>query len=269
MTRPVVGTVKYLNAHPLTSYIDRERVTLVSDVPAGIALKLHQGLVNIALVPVVEILGRPEYLAVPRVMIGADGPVQSVFLVSETPPEQWERIVLDGESRTSAMLARLLVAGPLKNRCSAEIQWVQGEQACGIEQAKGRSAALVIGDSARSLPSRLGFRLDLAGLWKEWTGLPFVFALWAGREDVDASLVAHLQSAALRGVLGIGDTYQGEDREYLLKGIAYDLDIRALQGLNLFASLLEKNGLLPSASFRFYHARDGADRSHQEPLLQR
>ena len=109
--------------------------------------------------------------------IGADGPVDSVLFVAETPPEQWRRLLLDGESRTSAMLSRLLVAGPLADRLRDDLVIEEIPPGTGVERAGGDVASLVIGDAARALPDRLGVRIDLAETWKTWTGLPFVLSL--------------------------------------------------------------------------------------------
>ena len=81
---------------------------MIEAVPDDVATLLHEGEVDVALVPVAAILDGGDWRIVPGMAIGADGPVESVLLVAETPPEEWTGVLLDGESRTSAVLAQLL-----------------------------------------------------------------------------------------------------------------------------------------------------------------
>lgn len=244
MGRTRIATVGYKNARPLTDHLDPGRVDLVTGIPADIARMLHEGEVDVALVPVAAVLGRPDLRIVPGVAIGANGPVESVLFVAEQPVENWTRVVLDGESRTSAMLARLLLGGPLASRLRPDFEIVQGEPGSAVDAARGSVAGMVIGDAARVLPERLSVRLDLAELWKDWTGLPFVFAVWAARGDLPASVRAHLKEAAARGIAEIPDRYDGADRRYLGSSLRYALDDGALMGLRRFAALAFRAGLI-------------------------
>jgi len=113
MKRIRIGTVGYLNAWPLTARLDAWRYQVVHDHPSQIAAMLEEGRVDVALAPIASVLCMHDARVVPGVCIGSDGPVHSVFLVAETPPEEWSEVVLDGASRTSAILAQLLLRGPL------------------------------------------------------------------------------------------------------------------------------------------------------------
>lgn len=248
MTR--IATVGYLNAVPLIAGLDRELYDIVADIPARVAKALCEGCVDVALTPVVSALDDGDFRIVGGVAIGSDGPVHSVVLVAETEPEEWEELILDGESRTSAVLTRILLAGPLAERCSVKV--IDGEPGVGVEQARGRRAALVIGDAAMKLPDRLRVRLDLGELWKSWTGLPFVFAVWAGRPDLPGRVRQDLRRSAEVGLAEIEQRYQGKERDYLLNNIRYELDDRALMGLRRFAGLAHAAGLLKSRDVRLY-----------------
>jgi aminodeoxyfutalosine synthase len=241
-----IASVGYLNARPLTDHLDRSRHTVVDAVPSEVAELLVGGSVDVALVPVAAILSGGDWCIVPGMAIGADGPVESVLLVAETPPEQWTEVLLDGDSRTSAVLTRLLLTrGPLAERApGVQITTVGRGEAPGL--AGGSRAALVIGDAARELPERFTVRFDLAELWKQWTGLPFVFAVWAGRPDLDPRLGAELREAARRGLAELPDRYAGADRTYLTERLRYALDDRALMGLRRFAALGREAGLFPT-----------------------
>ncbi len=262
-----IGTVGYLNARPLSDRIDIDRHSLLLAHPAEVARQLDDGEVDVALVPVAAALADGDNHIVPGVCIGADGPVASVLLVAEVPPEQWTRVVLDGVSRTSAVLARLLLGhGPLASRVAADLEIVDATPGTAMQTAEGTVAGLVIGDAARLVPERLTHRLDLAELWKDWTGLPFVFAVWAGRADLDPAVVTHLSDAGRAGIEAIPAGYAGADLDYLTNNLRYILDDRALMGLRRFAALAECHGLLPSHHVQLYGptrrvvARQGVDR---------
>ncbi len=246
-----IATVGYLNAWPLTAKIDAERYHVIAGHPSEVAHLLERGEVDLALVPVATALNGQDLRILPGHAIGADGPVQSVLLVAETEPEAWEMVILDGASRTSAILARLLLEGPLKGRVRENLQIVDRETGAWTA-AKGSTAALVIGDDARDLPSRLTVRIDLAEEWKRWTGLPFVFAVWAGRPDLSVEVRDEVREAGRAGIQSIETEYQGADREYLSNHIRYTLDDRALMGLRRFAALAKRSGLLATDEVRLY-----------------
>lgn len=232
-----IASVGYLNAWPLTAFLDEERHTVVRDVPSRIAEQLSAGEVDVALVSVAALLDEGDWRIVPGMAIGADGPVESVLLVAETEPEAWTEVLLDGASRTSVVLAQILLArGPLKDRVG-ELNFRTVEPGTSAEQAGGTVAAVVIGDPARRVPERLGVRFDLAELWKRWTDLPFVFAAWGCRADLDPRLGGELREAAAKGREAIASTFDGADRAYLSEHLRYDLDDRALMGLRRFAAI--------------------------------
>lgn len=241
-----VGSVGYLNARPLTTHLDPQHFTVVADHPRGIAAALHRREVALALAPVAAVLSDPGLRIVGGVCIGADGPVQSVLFVAETPPEQWTEVRLDGSSRTSVTLARLLLRrGPLATRVRPDLKLTDVGPNEAVPGAAGTVAAVVIGDPARQVPARFTERIDLAEAWKAWTGLPFVFAVWAGLPDVPPAVRAEVVAAGKAGVAAIGETWTGEDLVYLRDHLRYTLDDPALMGLRRFAALAVAEGLLP------------------------
>ncbi|MCB9665871.1 MAG: hypothetical protein H6732_17325 [Alphaproteobacteria bacterium] len=241
-----VGTVGYLNARPLTLALDPERFEVIADHPTGIAARLARGEVDVALAPVAAVLGDPELRIVPGFCIGADGPVQSVGLFAEIGPEAWTEVVLDGQSRTSRTLARLLLRhGPLAELVRPDLVITDVPPGTAPARLGGTVAGLVIGDPARTLPSTLRC-WDLGEIWTAWTGKPFVFAVWACRADLPADVVEALQEAGRAGLAARERTWSGDDLAYLTTHIRYELDERALMGLRRYAALAARAGLLPS-----------------------
>ncbi len=250
--RKTIASVGYLNAWPLTSKIDRSQFRLIADHPSAVARMLEDGVVDLALVPVASVLGGKDLRVLPGYAIGADGPVHSVLVVAETPMEQWTELVLDGSSRTSAMLAKLLVAGPWKAHLRDDLVVREVEAGTGVHTARGTVASLVIGDAARDLPERLSVRVDLAEAWKAWTGLPFVFAVWAGRPDLDIDVRGSVREAGRQGVDAIDADYVGEEHRYLTQNLRYTFDDRAMMGLRRFAALARKAGLAKTDEIKLY-----------------
>lgn len=248
-----IATVGYLNARPLTDHLDRETFEVVQGHPSDIARLLRDGEVDLALVPVAAALSDGDFRVVPEVCIGAEGEVHSVVLAAETEPEQWTEVVLDGVSRTSRTLARLLLTrGPLAERVRDDLVIREGGKMEGLDKAGGTVAGLVIGDAARELPERLGVRLDLAKLWHDWHGLPFVFAVWAGRPELDGAIVDAVRAAGRTGLARRTEEHSGADLEYVTRYIRYDLDDRALTGLRRYAALAHRDGLVGTEDVQLF-----------------
>lgn len=268
MSRIRIGTVGYLNSAPLTRFLDPERFELIADHPRGISERLSSGDVALALAPVASVLSDGDFRIVPGWCVGALGPVSSVLLVAETPPEAWTEVVLDGESRSSVTLARLLMSkGPLRERLSGALPVSTVAPGASVARAVGTTAAVVIGDAARTLPDRLVVRLDLAQIWTEWTGLPFVFAVWAGRPDAPQEAIDAVRAAGAVGVQDVAARYVGDDLTYLTAHIRYPLDEAAMVGLRRYAALAFAEGLIGTEHVRLFEPRLAA--RQRDPGLQR
>ena len=251
-----LGAVGYLNARPLVHGLDarRDLFDVRFDVPSRCATLLHEGATDIGMIPSIEYLRSPEpYRIVPELGIVSDGDVASVALFSRVPLAQVRRIGLDTSSRTSAGLTRVLCREAWQ--IDPEFVNVSPEAAAKVE---GIDAALLIGDPALFLDHEsAGLRkIDLGAEWTAATGLPFVWAFWAGRRDaIGAAAIGALQEARDHGVRDSDDiarAYCGSERaplcrRYLRENIKYRLGKRETQGLRRYYDLAAKYGIVPAS----------------------
>jgi len=253
-----LGVVSYLNAMPLVYGLEGDaRFTLVRDVPSRVAEMLHAGEVDLGMIPSVE-YAAGDYAIVPEIAIGSRGPVRSVNVFHRRPLGEAKRVALDLSSRTSVALAKIL----LRERLGRDPEYVSmGPPVESMLDAA--DAALVIGDPALYFRGEAE-RLDLGEEWTARTGLPFVFAFWAGRPGVvDAAGVARLQEAlrAGRGAVpeiaaqynGLGAGRGAESEAYLRRNIVFDLGEAERAGLREFYRRAHALGLIPRVPELRFH----------------
>lgn len=264
MTPLRLGAVSYLNTKPLVHGLDAvpEQFDVRFDVPAVCATLLHQGQVDLGLIPAIEYLrGAEDYWIVPGVSIASDGDVASVAVFSKVPIAEVRTVALDLSSRTSVALTRILCA----RRWGIAPAFTPAHPDLATMLA-GADAALVIGDPALEIDAAAGglLKIDLGGEWRVLTGLPFVYAMWTGRAGAaSAEQCRALQAARDRGVEnlpGIARSVSGGDagREalataYLRDNLRYGLSEREAAGLRRFHELGVEIGLAAALKpLRFY-----------------
>jgi chorismate dehydratase len=261
-TRIRIGAVNYLNTKPLIHDLEdlAPDAELVLDVPSRLADQLEQGELDVALIPVIEYFRAGRYSVVPDIAIAGNGAILSVTLFSRKPWREIRRVALDEGSRTSAALTQVL----LRRRygVAAEILSLPMDQNA---EEVDTDAVLLIGDRAMHacLPG-FAHAFDLGQEWHDWTGLPFVYAVWAVRPDVDLGPVARaLAEAKERGCAQIGPIAAREApvlgldagfcRRYLANIIRFDLGPREQAGLHHFYMLACELGLArKGVNLRFY-----------------
>ncbi|MBJ7906234.1 menaquinone biosynthesis protein [Streptomyces sp. NPDC004549] len=189
-TRPRVGHIQFLNCLPLYWGLARTGTLLdfelTKDTPEKLSEQLVRGDLDIGPITLVEFLRNAgDLVAFPDIAVGCDGPVMSCVIVSQLPLDRLDgaRVALGSTSRTSVRLAQLLLSErygvtPDYYTCPPDLSLMMQEA----------DAAVLIGDAALRANlldgPRYGLQVhDLGALWKEWTGLPFVFAVWAARRD--------------------------------------------------------------------------------------
>jgi chorismate dehydratase len=253
-----LGAVSFLNAAPLVHGLAGDPAfALTADVPSRIAERLHAGAIDIGMIPSIE-YARGSYAIVPGIAIGSRGPVRSVNLYLRGKLDQVRRVALDTSSRTSVALARIL----LRERLGRDPEYVDRPPNLDTMLAEA-DAALVIGDPALYAKTDAD-RLDLGEGWKMLTGLPFVFAFWAGPPGVLTSdHVARLQAALRAGLaelprIALSYNGHGADRaelneSYLRSNIAYALGPEELSGLSEFYRRAHRQGLIPAVPELRFH----------------
>ena len=196
---------------------------LLFAVPAECADQVAAGQADIGIIPCFELL-RNDYGVVPGVGIASRGPVRSILLVSKVPAGDIRTLAADSSSRTSVALARILLTE--KFGANPEIT----RQAPQLETMLARAdAALVIGDPALRLePAALPFHVyDLGHEWTEFTGLPMVYAVWAGPERFITSEVSRaFQESCRYGMQRLDEVAAAESPA---RGISVDLGLRYLR----------------------------------------
>jgi chorismate dehydratase len=247
-----IGAVNYLNTKPLIHELEElaPEADLILDVPSRLADRLRDGELDVALIPVIEYFRAGSYTIVPEIAIASHGPVLSVTLFSRSPWSGIRRLALDEGSRTSAALAQVL----LRRRYGMEPEYVPLPMDHNADDVDA-DAVLLIGDRAmRACLPGFAHAFDLGQEWHDWTGLPFVYAVWAVREGVDLGPVAAaLAEAKRRGCTQIGpiaareapvlELDAGFCRRYLANIIRFDLGPREQAGLHQYYMMACEMGL--------------------------
>jgi chorismate dehydratase len=181
---PQVGAVQYLNTKPLVHGLTGFGFDVSYDLPSRLADQLADGRLDVALIPSIELFRGNDYRVISDACIGCCGPVMSVKLFFRTSPARVVRLAVDEGSRTSATLARILLAERFGVLPRVEVLPI-GDRITDTDA----DAVLLIGDRAISQGEAFAggsFQLvwDLGDEWCRWKGLPFVFAVWAARGTV-------------------------------------------------------------------------------------
>jgi chorismate dehydratase len=258
-----IGAVMYLNARPLVVSLPRLApwADLQIDLPSRLADALAAGQLDVAMIPSIEYARHAEYSVISDACIACDGAVRSVKLYSRVPIDRLRTLALDEGSRTSAALARIL----LKERFGV---WPETRPLPigATPEEIAADAFLLIGDRGM-LPSNTAtaFEWDLGQEWTQWTGLPFVFAMWIARPGVDLSGVAEVLAAARDdGVTQFEEIAQqaapsigvpeAECLAYLRDHLTFHLGQRQRHGLERFFALAERYELAPAGvKVKFFH----------------
>jgi len=247
-----IGAVSYLNARPLVAGLEArtDRFSVRYDLPSTCARLLHAREIDLGLIPSIEYLRGDGYAIVPGCAVVSDGPVASVAIFTKVPIERVQSLALDTSSRTSVALTRVLSAKHFGIRPRMV------DEGPDLETMAGRAdAALLIGDPALFADhERLGLeKIDLGAVWREFTGLPFVYAFWTGPAGVltpaDVEALQHAREEGAAAPHAIAQAYYPDDSRkavaggnYLRDNIQFGLGEREQAGLERFFALAAEVG---------------------------
>jgi chorismate dehydratase len=241
-----VGAVSYLNTKPLLWGIERspelmQQIELITDFPSKIAAQLLNDEIDIGLVPVAIVPQMKEYYIDSNYCIGADGDVVSVCLFSDVELGKVEKILLDYQSKTSVNLCRVL----LKNYWKKNIP-VEDAGPGFIDRIKGTTAAVLIGNRALQQRKHSKYIYDLAGEWKKFTGLPFIFAAWIANKKLPAGFIELFNKKNAEGLNNIEAVIAANNCDYydlhtyFTKNISYEVTDEKRKAMDLFLSLMQQ-----------------------------
>jgi cyclic dehypoxanthinyl futalosine synthase len=251
-----IAAVSFLNARPITYGLEQglgdDRFELSFELPSRCAELLERGDVDLGLIPSASYAAAAgEMRIVPGIAIAGFGPVRTVLLVGEVPWSEMKAIALDGASRSSAMLLRLLCK---ERGLTPRFREIPHDEV--LDAASGTTGALVIGDAGFAAAGRFPHIVDLGAAWRDVTGLPFVYAVLAGRPGaVGPDDIAVLQQSLAQGLASRAtiarawsEAHGGDPADYeryLARDIRYTLGAEELSGLSAFFDRARGASLLP------------------------
>ena len=252
-----IGAVSYLNTKPLIHGL-KNRIAGVAELslnlPSRLADQLSRGALDVALIPSIEYLrGRSSgYRVISDAAIACRGPVWSVRLLSRVPIKKIRTLALDEGSRTSAAMVKILLS-ERHGLTPQTVPLVMEQDPDSVDA----DAVLVIGDRAMHPPADTYEEIwDLGERWCDWTGLPFVFAMWVARNgNIETQeLVSSLEKSRDDGIACVKEISRREAgphgltipdlHRYLTTNLHFELGPRELDGLEMFRQKADRLGLL-------------------------
>jgi chorismate dehydratase len=245
-----ISAVRYANTYPfiygLTECGFDKKAVLETDHPADCADKLITGRSDIGLIPVASLPLLEEYNIIGDYCIGANGNVRTVLLLSNCSFEDIETIFLDYRSRSSVNLSKVLA----KFAWQREYRWMNTSKGFDFRNIGLNEAVILIGDQCFEFEKSFRYKLDLAGEWKSFTGLPFVFACWTSNRKIEKTFTDEFNEALKLGVNNIDKVVRKYGRSgsitgdtlktYLTENIDFIFDLQKQKAVKLFLEYLAK-----------------------------
>ena len=236
-----LACVEYYNTlpflHGLSLFESSEvEIELVLAPPAECSQLYLNDTVDIALIPVGAIDKIDEYRIMSAYCIGCNGPVDTVAVLSQVPIQSIQTLHLDPQSNTSNCLVQILF----------KEYWEIDPQYSNQNKDYDQESILAIGDKVFELESNYQYKYDLGAIWKEHTGLPFVFAVWICKPSVNHLITQSIDTAFQLGLSQPEhwiptnlSTQKDQLMTYLTKNIVFPFDDSMQEALNLFELKLE------------------------------
>ena len=238
-----ISAVSYLNSKPFLYGLFRndfdKSFSLSLDYPSECGRKLANNEVDLGLIPVALIPQITNAHIISDFCIGSDGPVKTVCIYAQFPLEEIDTIYLDYQSKTSVQLLKILLRDYWKlkpNLVDAPLDY--------INKIGGKTAGLIIGDRSFGLENEYPYVYDLSEAWKNYCGLPFVFAAWVSNRALSQSFVSEFNACLADGIerkIQVAQLFQSSHlnfdvSEYYTKYISFDFDNLKKESLNYFLS---------------------------------
>ncbi len=264
-----LGSVSYINALPLTSFLDPKEFEIVYLPPAELLSLLKDGKVDAALLPIVNYFENPELYLIPNISIASKGPVKSVQLFFDSENlsiQNLNHIYLDSESRTSQLLLKVL----LRNFYNISLEKICFDSDLNSSEIQ---AKLLIGDKALVKSYSSSPSLDLGEAWWNWQKKPFVFAAWMTKQSRMLELSELLKKSRDQGLKNIekiiaeinlpltpplSPLERGKEEsssllnDYFTKNLHYYMGNEELEGIQTFYKHLKNiQGYTHELNFRF------------------
>ena len=237
-----ISAVSYANTYPfllgLDEFMEGNDFTISRDVPSVCANKLISGEVDLGLIPVAMIPKVPNANIISDYCIGSIGKVNTVLLMSKVPLENITKVYLDGESRTSVNLVKVL----------AKKYWLKEWNYDSLPKDYSSNneveSMVLIGDKTQELLD-FPYQYDLSETWFEFTGKPFVFAVWVANKKLPQEFINRFNNSLKQGLDNIPRSIQKYNKsikynleDYLNNFISYPFDNEKIEALELFLSLI-------------------------------
>jgi chorismate dehydratase len=245
-----LGCVSYLNAKPLIYGLeDADNIRLTLDVPANLLEGLRHRKFDVALLPIIDVQRLDDVRILTSGGIGCDGPTLTVRIFSKVPIEQIDTLACDTHSHSSVALARVVLAEAY-HRHPTFIEFDH------LHPNRAAEAILLIGDKVVCEEHEgFSYQLDLGDAWKKLTGLPFVFAAWVARGDVElGDLPDQLLRAKQQGMKHLDQIVKRDAiprgwpaelaLRYMTDYLKYDIGDRQVQAIQLFHELAARHGMI-------------------------
>ena len=248
-----IGAVPYMNAKPLIYGLDQypNEIELVFEVPSLLPNMLNNDQIDVAIIPSIEYFRNGNYAIIPGISIASIGTVESVKIFSKIPIQNIRSAALDKSSLTSCALTRII----LKEQYRISPQYSQWNMQYDIT-GTDTDAVLIIGDNALKIFDNGYVTLDLGQSWYEFTGLPFVYALWVVKRNRHIpginNLLKSAKEAGIRSVKALAITESQRLQltperclNYLTNSIRYDFGKDEIKGFLSFYQHALSLGLAP------------------------
>ncbi|MDN3585646.1 menaquinone biosynthesis protein [Pedobacter aquatilis] len=240
MNKIKISAVEYTNTKAFIYGIEHSdiinQIDLSLDIPSECAAKVISGVVDMGLMPVAAIPLVPNANIVADYCIGSDGAVNSVFIFSSVPVNEIKTLRLDTHSRTSNNLAKVL----LKFYWKQDVEFITD-----IHQET--DAVVLIGDRTFGKKDDYAFAYDMGAEWKNFTGLPFMYAAWVANKEIPQVFKDEFNAALKFGLKHKKEVLQHLPKtdnfdlgDYLYNKLQFEVTEDRMKALKLFLGYIEE-----------------------------